>query len=43
METVAYEELLERDGKIITHVVGWSMLPLLRDRESIVHGGRRGA
>ncbi len=36
METVAYEELLKRDGKIITHVVGRSMLPLLHDRESIV-------
>ena len=36
METVAYEELLKQEGKIITHVVGWSMLPLLYDRESIV-------
>ncbi len=36
MESVAYEELLERDGQVITHVVGTSMLPLLHDRESIV-------
>ncbi len=36
MESVAYEELLDRDGQVITHVVGSSMLPLLRDRESIV-------
>jgi len=36
MKSVAYEELLERDGKVITHVVGYSMLPLLHDRESIV-------
>ena len=36
MESVAYEELLDRDGQVMTHVVGSSMLPLLRDRESIV-------
>lgn len=36
MKTIAYEELLKRDGKVITHVVGNSMLPLLRNRESIV-------
>lgn len=36
MKTVAYEELLEKDGKVMTHVVGSSMLPLLHDRESIV-------
>ena len=36
MESVAYEELLQKEGKIITHVVGYSMLPLLRNRESIV-------
>ena len=36
MKSVAYEELLERDGRVITHVVGFSMLPLLHDRESIV-------
>ncbi len=36
MEAVAYEELLQRDGKVITHVVGSSMLPLLHNRESIV-------
>ena len=36
MEPISYEELLRRDGKVITHVVGNSMLPLLRDRESIV-------
>ncbi len=36
MESVAYEELLKKDGQIITHVVGSSMLPLLRGRESIV-------
>ncbi len=36
MQSVAYEELLERDGKVITHVVGYSMLPLLHNRESIV-------
>ena len=36
MESVAYEEMLQRDGKVITHVVGSSMLPLLHDRESIV-------
>ena len=37
METVAYEELLEKDGQVITHVVGSSMRPLLHDRESIVN------
>ena len=36
METAAYEELLHQEGRIITHVVGRSMLPLLYDRESIV-------
>ena len=36
MDTVAYEELLEKDGRVMTHVVGASMLPLLHDRESIV-------
>ena len=36
MEGVAYEELLKKDGRVITHVVGGSMLPLLHERESIV-------
>ena len=36
MEAVAYEELLRKDGKVITHVVGSSMKPLLHDRQSIV-------
>ncbi len=36
MESVAYEELLQRDGQVITHVVGSSMQPLLYNRESIV-------
>ncbi len=36
MEYVAYEELLAKDGQVITHVVGTSMLPLLHNRESIV-------
>ena len=36
MESIAYEELLQKDGKVITHVVGSSMLPLLHDRQSIV-------
>ncbi len=36
MESVAYEELLQQDGKVITHVVGSSMVPLLHNRESIV-------
>ena len=36
MESIAYEELLRRDGRVITHVVGNSMRPLLYDRESIV-------
>ena len=36
MESVAYEELLQRDGSVITHVVGSSMKPLLHDRQSIV-------
>lgn len=36
MESQAYEELLKRDGRIVTHVVGNSMLPLLHDRQSIV-------
>ena len=36
METAAYEELLKKDGRVITHVVGGSMLPLLHNRESIV-------
>ena len=35
-DPVSYEALLRRDGKVITHVVGDSMRPLLRDRESIV-------
>ena len=33
METIAYEELLAKDGRVMTHVVGSSMLPLLRDRQ----------
>ena len=36
MESEAYEELLRKEGRIITHVVGYSMRPLLRNRESIV-------
>ena len=36
MESVAYEEVLAKDGMVVTHVVGNSMMPLLRDRESIV-------
>ena len=36
METIAYEELLAKDGRVMTHVVGRSMLPLLHDRQSIV-------
>ena len=36
MESVAYEELLRKDGRVMTHVVGNSMLPLWRSRESIV-------
>ena len=36
METIAYEELLAKDGRVMTHVVGSSMLPLLQDRQSIV-------
>ena len=36
MESIAYEALLKRDGKVITHVVGNSMRPLLFDRASIV-------
>ena len=36
METIAYEELLARDGQVTTHVVGTSMLPLLHNRQSIV-------
>ena len=36
MESVAYEELLRKDGRVMTHVVGTSMLPLWRSRESIV-------
>ena len=36
MESITYEKLLKRDGKVITHVVGNSMRPLLYDRESIV-------
>lgn len=35
-DPLSYEALLRRDGKVITHVVGDSMRPLLRDRESIV-------
>ena len=36
MSSIAYEDLLRKDGRVITHVVGWSMMPLLRNRESIV-------
>lgn len=36
MESVAYEDLLKREGQVITHTVGCSMRPLLNDRESIV-------
>lgn len=36
MEPVAYEVLLKRDGRVVTHVVGRSMRPLLLNRESIV-------
>ena len=36
MPSVTYEELLKRDGRIATHVVGTSMLPLLLNRDSIV-------
>ncbi len=36
MDSVLYEELLQKDGQVITHVVGSSMLPLLHNRESIV-------
>ena len=36
MEAVAYEELLRKDGRVMTHVVGSSMKPLLHDRQSIV-------
>ncbi len=36
MEPIAYEELLKREGRVVTHVVGNSMLPLLFNRESIV-------
>ena len=36
METIAYEELLARNGQVTTHVVGTSMLPLLHNRQSIV-------
>ena len=36
MKSVAYEELLQKDGRVMTHVVGSSMLPLLHDRQSIV-------
>lgn len=35
-DTVSYEELLENDGTVITHVTGSSMEPLLHDRQSIV-------
>lgn len=35
-EHIAYEELLRRDGQVISHVVGRSMLPLLHDRQSVV-------
>ena len=35
-EPIAYEELLRKDGRVMTHVVGTSMRPLLRNRESIV-------
>ena len=36
MENVDYETLLARDGHVMTHVVGSSMWPLLKDRQSIV-------
>ena len=36
MTSVAYEALLRQDGQLVTHVVGTSMRPLLRDRQSIV-------
>ena len=36
MDAVSYEELLEREVRVITHVVGQSMEPLLHDRASIV-------
>ncbi len=35
-ETVRYEDLLARDGTVITHIAGNSMEPLLHDRQSIV-------
>ena len=35
-EKISYEEWLSRDGECITHVVGDSMLPLLKNRKSIV-------
>ena len=31
-----YEEVLEKYGECITHVTGWSMEPLLHNRQSIV-------
>ena len=34
MEPVAYEELLRRDGRVVTHVVGVSMRPLLLNRDN---------
>ncbi len=36
MNSVSYEELLEKEGRVMTHVAGSSMMPLLHDRESIV-------
>ena len=36
MSSVSYEEMLEKEGQVITHVAGFSMVPLLYDRQSIV-------
>lgn len=36
-ESMTYEDVLSRDGECTTHVVGDSMLPLLKNRKSIVH------
>ena len=36
MPSTSYEEILAKDGQVITHVVGSSMEPLLHDRASIV-------
>ena len=35
--SMTYEDVLSRDGECTTHVVGDSMLPLLKNRKSIVH------